>query len=65
MSFAGLSLRSLTPKFGNQLIAGRFASTEVTFQTRPYKLHKLDDGPKAEVTLTKEDALDYYRKMQV
>uniref|UniRef100_A0A914XWC5 Peripheral subunit-binding (PSBD) domain-containing protein n=1 Tax=Panagrolaimus superbus TaxID=310955 RepID=A0A914XWC5_9BILA len=37
----------------------------VTFQTRPYKLHKLDQGPASETTLTRKDALDYYRKMQV
>lgn len=42
-----------------------FASTvaETTLQTRPYKLFKLDSGPKSEATLTRNDALDYYRKM--
>lgn len=38
---------------------------EVTFQTRPYKLFKLDNGPKSEVQLTRDEALDFYRKMQL
>jgi pyruvate dehydrogenase E1 component alpha subunit len=41
------------------------SNMSVTFQTRPYKLHKLDQGPANETTLTRKDALDYYRKMQV
>uniref|UniRef100_A0AC34GEV2 Uncharacterized protein n=1 Tax=Panagrolaimus sp. ES5 TaxID=591445 RepID=A0AC34GEV2_9BILA len=56
MSFVGIPLRNLTPKVGAQgVVAARFASNEVTFQTRPYKLHKLDQGPASETTLTKED----------
>uniref|UniRef100_A0A914PYT4 Mitochondrial ribosomal protein S14 n=1 Tax=Panagrolaimus davidi TaxID=227884 RepID=A0A914PYT4_9BILA len=66
MNFIGSPLRHLTPAVGVQQIIGtRFASTEATFQTRPYKLHKLDQRPAAETVLTKKDALDYYRKMQV
>lgn len=44
-----------------------FASTtnEATFQTRPYKLFKLEDGPKSEAQVSRTQALDYYRKMQV
>lgn len=42
-----------------------FASVqEVTLQTRPYKLFKLDNGPKSETILTKEDAIFYFQKMQ-
>ncbi|KAI3422237.1 hypothetical protein GPALN_012767 [Globodera pallida] len=40
------------------------AVTEATLQTRPYKLFKLDSGPSTEVQLTRDEALDYYRKMQ-
>ena len=48
-------------------VALRSMSTknEVSFQTRPYKLHKLDDGPKAETVVTRDEAMDYYRKMQM
>uniref|UniRef100_A0A7E4VYU1 Pyruvate dehydrogenase E1 component subunit alpha n=1 Tax=Panagrellus redivivus TaxID=6233 RepID=A0A7E4VYU1_PANRE len=38
---------------------------EATFQTRPYKLHKLDTPPKSEVVVTRDDAIHYYREMQV
>lgn len=38
---------------------------EVTLQTRPYKLFKLDSGPASEAVLTRDQALEYYRKMQV
>jgi len=37
----------------------------VTLQTRPYKLFKLDNGPASETQLTRDDAIDYYRKMQL
>jgi len=37
------------------------ASLEVS---TPFKLHKLDDGPGMQVTVTREDALKYYRNMQ-
>lgn len=37
----------------------------MSFQTKPYKLFKLDSGPNNETTLTKEDALKFYRQMQV
>jgi len=45
--------------------AVRSLSSEVTFQTRPYKLHKLDEGPRPEVTLTRNDAIHFYKQMQV
>ena len=32
---------------------------------QPYKLHKLEGGPPLEATVTKEDALKYYRDMFV
>ena len=54
------------PSYQNGLaaIAARFVSTEATFQTKPYKLHKLDSSPSTNVTLTRDDALKYYRQMQ-
>lgn len=30
---------------------------------QPFKLHKLDSGPSSTVTVTKEDALTYFRQM--
>ncbi|KAI6194375.1 Pyruvate dehydrogenase E1 component subunit alpha [Aphelenchoides besseyi] len=48
------------------LLATRSFSSknEVTFQTRPYKLFKLDSGPQDEVTVSRDEALSYYRQMQ-
>ncbi|VDM95316.1 unnamed protein product [Thelazia callipaeda] len=37
---------------------------EVTFETKPFKLHRLDSGPSTNVTLKKSDALVMYRQMQ-
>uniref|UniRef100_A0A914X6V5 pyruvate dehydrogenase (acetyl-transferring) n=1 Tax=Plectus sambesii TaxID=2011161 RepID=A0A914X6V5_9BILA len=41
------------------------ATTEAKFQTKPYKLHKLDTGPSNDVTLSRDDALKYYFQMQL
>ncbi|CAI4224182.1 unnamed protein product [Auanema sp. JU1783] len=47
------------------LNAQRRMVSDVTFHTKGYKLHKLDNGPSTTVTLTREDALKYYRDMQI
>jgi pyruvate dehydrogenase E1 component alpha subunit len=39
-------------------------STEASFETKPYKLHNLDQGPSTSVSVNKEDALKMYRQMQ-
>ncbi|XP_026283977.1 probable pyruvate dehydrogenase E1 component subunit alpha, mitochondrial isoform X2 [Frankliniella occidentalis] len=39
-------------------------ATEASFETKPYKLHKLDSGPSTNVSCTRDDALLLYRKMQ-
>lgn len=39
-----------------------FAS-EATFDTKPFKLHKLEEGPSTRVTVTRDDALTYYKQM--
>lgn len=44
------------------VISKRNAS-EATFQTKPYKLHKLDKGPSTDVSCTREDGLKFYRQM--
>ncbi|XP_023221388.1 probable pyruvate dehydrogenase E1 component subunit alpha, mitochondrial [Centruroides sculpturatus] len=40
-------------------------STEATFQTKPFKLHLLENGPSTEVTVTRDDALHYYKQMMM
>ncbi|XP_022081697.1 pyruvate dehydrogenase E1 component subunit alpha, mitochondrial-like isoform X2 [Acanthaster planci] len=39
--------------------------TEASFSVLDYKLHKLEFGPSANVTVTRDEALQLYRKMQV
>lgn len=34
---------------------------EATFDIQPYKLHLLEEGPATTTTLTRADALAYYR----
>lgn len=45
-------------------LTARLASTEATFQTKPFKLHRLDSGPSTDVILSKDDAVTFYRQMQ-
>lgn len=40
-------------------------NTEATFDTKPFKLHKLEEGPSTSVTLSRQDALKYYKDMQM
>ncbi|XP_078001443.1 pyruvate dehydrogenase E1 component subunit alpha, mitochondrial-like [Glandiceps talaboti] len=39
--------------------------TEANFTAKEYNLHKLDQGPSTEVKVTRDEALEYYRQMQV
>ncbi|XP_074594067.1 pyruvate dehydrogenase E1 component subunit alpha, mitochondrial-like [Brevipalpus obovatus] len=41
----------------------RLFANQATWQTKPYKLHKMDEGPSTDVTVTREDALLLYREM--
>ena len=41
------------------------SAAEATFDTKPYKLHKLDTPIAAQGSLTRDDALLYYRQMAV
>ncbi|KAK3585566.1 hypothetical protein CHS0354_022976 [Potamilus streckersoni] len=50
--------------FGSIYQANNYA-TEATFKTQPYKLHMLENGPSTEVTMTRDEGLQYYRQMQV
>eukprot|EP00745_Piridium_sociabile_P008315 TRINITY_DN155969_c0_g1_i2.p1 TRINITY_DN155969_c0_g1~~TRINITY_DN155969_c0_g1_i2.p1 ORF type:complete len:152 (+),score=39.64 TRINITY_DN155969_c0_g1_i2:17-472(+) len=40
-------------------------ATEATFETQPFKLHKLDQGPATSLTITREQGLQYYTDMQI
>lgn len=44
---------------------GKFFSTinEAKFQIKPFKLHRLEQGPATEVLCTREDALKFYEQM--
>jgi len=43
----------------------RFAHTaeEASFEIVPYKLHNLTQGPEEKATITRKDALNYYRDL--
>lgn len=43
----------------------RTIANEAKFQTKPYKLHRMDQGPASEVTLTRDDGLKMYREMMI
>lgn len=38
-------------------------ATETTFETKPFRLHRLETGPSTKVSLTRDDALALYEKM--
>lgn len=39
-------------------------NTEASHTTTPFKLHRLDEGPKTEVTYTRDEALAYYKQLR-
>lgn len=41
----------------------RCLANEARFQTKPYKLHKIEEGPSTDVVLTREDGLRMYREL--
>lgn len=38
-------------------------STEASFETKPFRLHKLDSGPSNKVSVGREEALEIYKKL--
>lgn len=38
-------------------------ATEASFETEPYKLHKLTDGPSTKASVTRDEALKMYEQM--
>ncbi|KAH3736703.1 hypothetical protein DPMN_043276 [Dreissena polymorpha] len=63
---------SSVQKLGNVLVrknmmngavqASNYA-TEATFETQPYKLHKLTEGPSTTVKMTRAEGLQFYKEM--
>ena len=39
-------------------------ATEASFETKPFKLHRLDSGPSTKVTINRDEALKMYEQMQ-
>ena len=40
-------------------------ANEASFETKPCKLHKLDNGPSTNVKVSKEEAIQYYTQMHM
>lgn len=38
-------------------------ATEASYETKPFRLHKLESGPSTKVTVTRDEALDIYKKL--
>ncbi|KAK3869518.1 hypothetical protein Pcinc_025181 [Petrolisthes cinctipes] len=55
--------RALAPFMTGVRKAG--LATEATFETRPYKLHRLEEAPAAQATCTRDNAILYYTQMQM
>ncbi|KAG0716450.1 putative pyruvate dehydrogenase E1 component subunit alpha, mitochondrial [Chionoecetes opilio] len=60
----GAGQRALAP-FMTAVRGAGGSCSEASFDTRPYKLHKLDEPPAASTTCTREEGLLYYRQMQM
>ncbi|KAJ8720987.1 hypothetical protein PYW08_006452 [Mythimna loreyi] len=55
------ALVSIIPK----TMSNASQSTDATFDVKPYKLHNLDKGPADKATLTSDDALNYFKELQM
>ncbi|XP_037782179.1 probable pyruvate dehydrogenase E1 component subunit alpha, mitochondrial isoform X2 [Penaeus monodon] len=62
--FWELSMRALAP-FMTSSVRNSGTATEATFETRPYKLHKLETPPNSSTSCTRDEALTYYTQMQM
>ncbi|KAJ3662936.1 hypothetical protein Zmor_007250 [Zophobas morio] len=60
-----LGKKALTQKKALGLIsnAKNNYATEAAFETKPFRLHNLEQGPGTNVTLTRDDALKFYNQM--
>ncbi|XP_014262376.1 probable pyruvate dehydrogenase E1 component subunit alpha, mitochondrial [Cimex lectularius] len=67
MAFQNLCSRLTTKRFADKLILLKkndYASS-ASFETKPFKLFKLTEGPSTKVSITSDVALSFYRTMQV
>ncbi|KAF5305859.1 hypothetical protein FQR65_LT07598 [Abscondita terminalis] len=61
--------RSISNKAANLKALGLLSTaksnyaTDVSFDLKPFRLHKLDQGPGQNASLTKDDAIQYYKQM--
>lgn len=46
------------------LFQANYSTETANFETKPFRLHKLEESPSTHVTLTKADALDMFTKLQ-
>ncbi|XP_046393811.1 probable pyruvate dehydrogenase E1 component subunit alpha, mitochondrial isoform X1 [Ischnura elegans] len=60
--FMDMSMKALSSWFSS---AQSTYATDATFEIKCCRLHKLDNGPPSTATVTKDDALKYYRDMQL
>lgn len=56
--------RALAP-FMTSSVRNSGTATEATFETRPYKLHKLETPPNSTTSCTRDEALTFYTQMQM
>uniref|UniRef100_A0A2M4AA04 Pyruvate dehydrogenase E1 component subunit alpha n=2 Tax=Anopheles triannulatus TaxID=58253 RepID=A0A2M4AA04_9DIPT len=54
----------VTSSIGSGSVAVKNYATEAKFETKPFKLHNLTEGPPTKATVTRDEALQYYRQMQ-
>lgn len=38
-------------------------ATEASFETKPFRLHKLDSGPSTQVTVNRDDAIHIFKQL--
>jgi len=38
-------------------------ATEASFETKPFRLHKLEQGPSTQVTVTRDDAIKIFKQL--
>uniref|UniRef100_A0A182W078 Pyruvate dehydrogenase E1 component subunit alpha n=1 Tax=Anopheles minimus TaxID=112268 RepID=A0A182W078_9DIPT len=57
-------LRQQTAVAPSTVVSVKNYATEATFETKPFKLHNLKEGPPTTAKVTKEEAVNYYRQMQ-
>lgn len=57
-------LKNLNPVCASSTNRGRRYATGATVEVKPFKLHRLENGPSTTVSVTKEQAQQYYTQMQ-